>query len=693
MIQRDGLSTRSQLWKPMAGGLKKKKKKHFDRWFVGTRTKIVVKQTPTHPLLYRTMHSSDDNKENKTANPVSDKSGERTDITVPSIEKKGIRGTIGDLIHPNKDSTGKGKMDTSAVEASSVPSAEKKGVLGTIGDMIQQAVSPKKQSNTQSTTAGDETTKKAPEHIADSKQTKEPLTPSSKQSKDGRTKNKPVEDSAVEHKPSNNIKDTTGKTSAAEPKPSVKLIETTAAQPSDKKNTDTTTKTPAVSLVGAWDQEHAILVAKQVAADSAQRPQKLQPAEERALLRKKEAAKIARKNATAVFEELHELAGESVFNSDLLTLSLGHISAVKNPTVNASAGLHDNELSMRPFLELLRLRVSDRAAELVSNLVDAVTMFAHNYCHRISSNSHESYGFGTSFPSMGDPYDHAMLDILRQGARIRTTVATTKTITTTTPTIVMEANETSVNKTSKGTTVASAESIVDKKKSAPTVSTPVGSNNPKPMTSTKVLATTTTSSTSTSTVKTLISTDRVEVFVSRIDTNRLKDVEKGFMGMGHLPADKNDVYVKLKLSIKEKELKTAVRNNAGETACYDYEGADRNSAKTMKWETTVGELLRSGLKLDVSVWDENWSTAHVCIGTASPGVTPQIIRVGGTDTSESLILEQVRTLSLLLFDLIFDRFHCTFTQSLFIYLFVVCRSLFSMPMTKAKRAPVPSRFD
>ena len=631
-----------------------------------------------------------DNKENKSANPISGKGGEETNdektttktsappspvLTVPSAEKKSMVGTMSDMFHSSPHTAVTNK-DTTAGEASTVPSAAKKGVLGTIGDMLQQVVSPKKQKDTQTSTAGDDALKKGPDHVADSKPANDGPTPTTnKQSKDVGTMKEPVAGSVVEHKPStkstgvspvleNKIKDaTTGITSAAsaaaaaETKPPIKPVETTPAQSlsktssttaGSKNSTDVTslaTKTPAVSLVGAWDQEHAVLVAKQVAADSAQRPQRLQPADERALLRKKEAAKLARKNATAVFEELHELAGESIFNSDLLTLSLGHISAVKNPTVNASSGLHDNELSTRPFLELLRLRISDRAAELVTNLVDAVTMFAHNYCHRISSNSHESYGFGSSFPSMGDPYDHAILDILRQGARIRTTVATTKTITTTSPSAVMEGNETSISAPSKGTalstTAASVESTLDKKKPAPAVSTPVGSTNPVATASTKVLATTTKSSTSTSTVRTITSTDRVEVCISRIDAVGLKDVEKGIMGMGHLAADKNDVYVKLKLSIKEKELKTAVRNNAGETASYDYEGSDRKLAETMKWETTMGELLRSGLKLNVSVWDENWTTAHVCIGTASPGVTLQTIRVGGTETSEFLLLEKV----------------------------------------------------
>ena len=542
--------------------------------------------------------------------------------------------------------------------------------------MIQKAVSPVKQQDAHPSTAvlGDDAMKKRPDHVADSKPVND--VPINKQSKDVGTIKEPVlqapkttsEAGSAVHKPSkstsvtpvleNKIKDTTtGKTTVAEAKPPLKPIETiplqtlTNTSSATGSNTTTditpvTTKTPAVSLVGVWDQEHAVLVAKQVAADSAQRPQRLQPADERALLRKKEAAKLARKNATAVFEELHELAGESIFNSDLLTLSLEHISAVKNPTVNASSGLHDNELSTRPFLELLRLRVSDRAAELVTNLVDSVTMFAHNYCHRTSSNSHESYGFGSLFPSMGDPYDHAMLDILRQGARIRTTVATTKMITTTSPSAVMQGNETSVS-TSKGTsssnTTASAESTLDKKKPTSTVGGLFGSSNPvATMTSTKVLAMTTTSSTSTSTVKTVISTDRVEVHVSRIDAVGLKDVEKGIMGVGHLAADKNDVYVKMKLSIKEKELKTAVRNNAGETASYDYEGADRKLAETMKWETTMGELLRSGLKMNVSVWDENWTTAHVCIGTASLGIALQKIRVGGTETSELILLDKVK---------------------------------------------------
>ena len=98
---------------------------------------------------------------------------------------------------------------------------------------------------------------------------------------------------------------------------------------------------------------------------------------------------------------------------------------------------------------------------------------------------------------------------------------------------------------------------------------------------------------------TVLLTDRVEVSVSRLEAKGLPNVEKGSMGV----TNKNDVYVKLRLG--GKELRTEIRDDAGASATYDYEGKDAQVGAGMTWTMTVGELLGTSSTLRVSVWDDN----------------------------------------------------------------------------------------
>ena len=133
--------------------------------------------------------------------------------------------------------------------------------------------------------------------------------------------------------------------------------------------------------------------------------------------------------------------------------------------------------------------------------------------------------------------------------------------------------------------------------------------------------------------------DRVEVSVSRIDAKELRHVEQGF---GIL--DKNDVYLKLQLGPNGKVLTTTTRDDAGAKASYDYvnDKNDHKLADTMKWITTVGELLTS--KLSWSVWD--WNDPNdknkrpdICIGnSAEVALELKLIRDGGTELSETIML-------------------------------------------------------
>ena len=97
-------------------------------------------------------------------------------------------------------------------------------------------------------------------------------------------------------------------------------------------------------------------------------------------------------------------------------------------------------------------------------------------------------------------------------------------------------------------------------------------------------------------------------------------------------------------SRQAQELQTETRLNAGATASFDYinDKKDQRSAETMKWVTTVGELATS--KLSWSVWDWNDPKSKdkrpdVCIGSAEGTLMLKLIREGGTELSETIMLE------------------------------------------------------
>jgi hypothetical protein len=92
--------------------------------------------------------------------------------------------------------------------------------------------------------------------------------------------------------------------------------------------------------------------------------------------------------------------------------------------------------------------------------------------------------------------------------------------------------------------------------------------------------------------------------------------------------------------VASKELTTAVRKNAGEGATFDYTGKDKAEGKGMKWDTTAGDVITSGVGLRVSVWDHNDVSAHVCIGKAvSEVVGLKVLRIGGAGGSEGVRVE------------------------------------------------------
>jgi len=66
-------------------------------------------------------------------------------------------------------------------------------------------------------------------------------------------------------------------------------------------------------------------------------------------------------------------------------------------------------------------------------------------------------------------------------------------------------------------------------------------------------------------------------------------LSQGVMGVG-ASDDKNDVYVKL--AFGGWNAQTAVENNAGDKAVFDYDvdGRHVGDAKSMRWRSTVGEV-------------------------------------------------------------------------------------------------------
>ena len=137
-------------------------------------------------------------------------------------------------------------------------------------------------------------------------------------------------------------------------------------------------------------------------------------------------------------------------------------------------------------------------------------------------------------------------------------------------------------------------------------------------------------------------TDRVEVFVRRIECKGLKDVEGGFLGMKK-KEDVNDIFLKLQLG-NGKELATAVRDDAGATALFNYDttGQDRVDKDKMKWDMSVEDLMqKDGLKLVFSTWDHNNLKSHTKIGGAEVLGQLKAIREGGTVVEEVLTFDEV----------------------------------------------------